>query len=43
MTPLIALNEDKNVRLVCGASGGTRIITSTALVKILVNSCYFCI
>ena len=33
MTPLIALNEDKTVRLVCGGSGGTRIITSTALVK----------
>ena len=33
MTPLIALNSDKNVRLVCGSSGGTRIITSTALVK----------
>lgn len=32
MTPLIALNEDKSVRLVCGSSGGTRIITSTALV-----------
>ena len=35
MTPLIALNEDKSVRLVCGSSGGTRIITSTALVFIL--------
>ena len=35
MTPLIALNEDKNVRLVCGGSGGTRIITSTALVKLI--------
>ena len=32
MTPLIALDEDKNVRLVCGSSGGTRIVTSTALV-----------
>ena len=31
MTPLIALNEDKTVRLVCGSSGGTRIITSTAI------------
>jgi gamma-glutamyltranspeptidase len=32
MTPLIAVNnEDKTVRLVCGSSGGTRIITSTAL------------
>ena len=32
MTPLIALNEDKSVRLVCGSSGGTRILSSTALV-----------
>jgi gamma-glutamyltranspeptidase/glutathione hydrolase/leukotriene-C4 hydrolase len=32
MTPLIAINEDKSVRLVCGSSGGTRILTSTALV-----------
>ena len=32
MTPLIALDQDKNVRLVCGSSGGTRIVTSTALV-----------
>lgn len=31
MTPLIAINPDKNVRLVNGGSGGTRIITSTAL------------
>lgn len=31
MTPLIAINPDKNVRLVSGASGGTRILTSTAL------------
>ena len=41
MTPLIALNEDKSVRLVCGSSGGTRIITSTALLNkllmILIN------
>lgn len=35
MTPLIALDQEKNVRLVCGSSGGTRIITSTALVRIL--------
>ena len=34
MTPLIAINEDKSVRLVCGSSGGTRIITSTALVSL---------
>lgn len=33
MTPLIALNENKDVQLVCGSSGGTRIITSTALVN----------
>lgn len=32
MTPLIALDENKNTRLVCGSSGGTRIITSTALI-----------
>lgn len=32
MTPLIALDENKDARLVCGSSGGTRIITSTALV-----------
>lgn len=32
MSPLIALDENKNVRLVCGSSGGTRIITTTALV-----------
>ncbi len=31
MTPLIALNENKDVRMVCGSSGGTRIISSTAL------------
>ncbi len=35
MTPLIALDQDKNVRLVCGSSGGTRIVTSTALVGLL--------
>lgn len=34
MTPLIALDENKNTRLVCGSSGGTRIITSTALVSL---------
>lgn len=34
MTPLIAIDQNKNVRLVCGSSGGTRIITSTALVRI---------
>ena len=33
MTPLIVLDDSKNVRLVCGSSGGTRIITSTALVS----------
>jgi gamma-glutamyltranspeptidase len=33
MTPLIAIDSNKDVRLVCGSSGGTRIITSTALVK----------
>jgi gamma-glutamyltranspeptidase len=32
MTPLIAINPDKRVRLVSGGSGGTRILTSTALV-----------
>ena len=32
MTPLIAINNDKSVRLVAGSSGGTRIVTSTALV-----------
>ncbi len=32
MTPLVALNGDKSVRLVAGSSGGTRILTSTALV-----------
>lgn len=31
MTPLIVLDDSKDVRLVCGSSGGTRIITSTAL------------
>lgn len=31
MTPLIAINPDNSVRLVSGGSGGTRIITSTAL------------
>lgn len=34
MTPLIVLDEEKNARLVCGSSGGTRIITSTALVSL---------
>lgn len=39
MTPLIAIDQNKNVRLVCGSSGGTRIITSTALVRlILINA-----
>jgi gamma-glutamyltranspeptidase/glutathione hydrolase/leukotriene-C4 hydrolase len=32
MTPLIALNPDRSVRLVCGASGGTKIITANAQV-----------
>jgi gamma-glutamyltranspeptidase len=32
MAPSITLNEDKSVRLVCGASGGTRILSSTAMV-----------
>lgn len=32
MTPLIAINPDNKVRLVSGGSGGTRILTSTALV-----------
>jgi gamma-glutamyltranspeptidase/glutathione hydrolase/leukotriene-C4 hydrolase len=38
MTPLIALDDNKDVRLVCGSSGGTRIITSTALVCLEINS-----
>ena len=38
MTPLIALDENKNTRLVCGSSGGTRIITSTALVSYSLNT-----
>lgn len=38
MTPLIALDENKNTRLVCGSSGGTRIITSTALVSLPFNT-----
>ena len=38
MTPLIALNEDKSVRLVCGSSGGTRILSSTALVSYFFSS-----
>ena len=37
MTPLIALNEDKSVRLVNGASGGTKIITSVALARLICN------
>lgn len=32
MTPLVAINPDNSVRLVSGGSGGTRILTSTALV-----------
>ena len=38
MTPMIALTPEKNVRLVTGGSGGTRILTSTALVTIKSNS-----
>jgi gamma-glutamyltranspeptidase / glutathione hydrolase / leukotriene-C4 hydrolase len=32
MTPLLVLDQNKDVKLVCGGSGGTKIMTSTALV-----------
>lgn len=33
MTPSIILGDDGNVRLLVGGSGGTKIITSVALVR----------
>lgn len=32
MVPIIAVDEHKNVKMTCGGSGGTRILTSCALV-----------
>ena len=34
MVPLIALDNDRNVKLVAGGSGGTRILTSCGLVHL---------
>ena len=37
MSPLIVLDENDNVRLLLGAGGGTKIISSVALVNLLGN------
>ena len=39
MSPAIVLNENNDVRLVIGSSGGTRIITAVALVIIVIFFC----
>lgn len=40
MSPTIVLDKDGDVKLVTGATGGTRIITSTALVSIVTQSAH---
>ena len=41
MSPVIILDKENNVRLVLGASGGSKIITAVAQVKLITKSLFF--